>query len=97
MLMCASVWYVWWPTSSSSYTLMYWVSAYFTLLVLFLWMFFRQWLQIQKLRRKVKKNVDTKASKGRKIRWAADSVLSSPIINGCVVDCGHMVLFVVAT
>ncbi|XP_065191154.1 protein AATF-like isoform X2 [Sycon ciliatum] len=29
----------------------------------------RQWLQIQKLRRKVKKQVDTKASKGRKIRY----------------------------
>ncbi|KAL3841684.1 hypothetical protein ACJMK2_019794 [Sinanodonta woodiana] len=29
----------------------------------------RQWLEIQKLRKKVKKNVDTKASKGRKIRY----------------------------
>ncbi|KAK3583266.1 hypothetical protein CHS0354_011153 [Potamilus streckersoni] len=29
----------------------------------------RQWLEIQKLRKKVKKKVDTKASKGRKIRY----------------------------
>ncbi|XP_077979295.1 protein AATF-like [Glandiceps talaboti] len=29
----------------------------------------RQWLQIQKLRSKVKKQVDTKASKGRKLRY----------------------------
>ena len=28
----------------------------------------RQWLALQKLRSKVKKKVDTKASKGRKIR-----------------------------
>ena len=28
----------------------------------------RQWLELQKLRTKVKKTVDTKASKGRKIR-----------------------------
>ena len=29
----------------------------------------RQWLELQKLRTKAKKNVDTKASKGRKIRY----------------------------
>jgi len=28
----------------------------------------RQWLQLQRLRAKAKKKVDTKASKGRKIR-----------------------------
>lgn len=28
----------------------------------------RQWLELQKLRNKAKKKVDTKASKGRKIR-----------------------------
>ena len=31
----------------------------------------RQWLELQKLRSKAKKKVDTKASKGRKIRSAA--------------------------
>merc|ERR1712096_470022 len=29
----------------------------------------RQWLQIQKLRSKLKKKVDTRASKGRKVRY----------------------------
>ncbi|XP_022096433.1 protein AATF-like [Acanthaster planci] len=29
----------------------------------------RQWLEVQKLRRKIKRKVDTKASKGRKIRY----------------------------
>ncbi|MBN3304195.1 AATF protein, partial [Amia calva] len=29
----------------------------------------RQWLAIQKLRSKIKRRVDTKASKGRKVRW----------------------------
>merc|ERR1712025_937999 len=29
----------------------------------------RQWLQIQKLRAKLKKKVDTRASKGRKVRY----------------------------
>ena len=29
----------------------------------------RQWLELQKLRTKAKKTVDTKASKGRKIRY----------------------------
>ena len=31
--------------------------------------FCRQWLEIQKLRSKVKRKVDTKASKGRKVRY----------------------------
>ena len=31
----------------------------------------RQWLELQKLRNKAKKKVDTKASKGRKIRSVA--------------------------
>ncbi|XP_014662168.1 PREDICTED: protein AATF-like [Priapulus caudatus] len=35
----------------------------------------RQWLQIQKLRSKVKKKVDTKASKGRKVRYDIHSKL----------------------
>lgn len=35
----------------------------------------RQWLQIQKLRSKLKKKVDTKASKGRKIRYDVHSKL----------------------
>ena len=30
----------------------------------------RQWLELQKMRTKAKKKVDTKASKGRKLRWA---------------------------
>ncbi|CAN2391051.1 apoptosis antagonizing transcription factor, partial [Pristimantis euphronides] len=37
----------------------------------------RQWLAIQKLRRKIKKKVDTKASKGRKIRFHVHSKLVS--------------------
>lgn len=36
----------------------------------------RQWLALQKLRSKVKKKVDTKASKGRKIRCALCSTVS---------------------
>uniref|UniRef100_A0A3Q0S8V9 Apoptosis antagonizing transcription factor n=1 Tax=Amphilophus citrinellus TaxID=61819 RepID=A0A3Q0S8V9_AMPCI len=35
----------------------------------------RQWLAIQKLRSKIKKKVDTKASKGRKVRFHAHSKL----------------------
>ena len=31
--------------------------------------FNRQWLEIQKLRNKVKKKIDSKASKGRRIRY----------------------------
>ena len=30
----------------------------------------RQWLELQKLKSKIKKKVDTKASKGRRIRWS---------------------------
>lgn len=37
----------------------------------------RQWLEIQKLRNKVKKKIDTKASKGRKTRYNAHSKLVS--------------------
>lgn len=33
----------------------------------------RQWLAIQKLRSKIKKKVDRKASKGRRIRWVTPS------------------------
>lgn len=36
--------------------------------------FLRQWLAIQKLRSKIKKKVDRKASKGRRIRWVTASV-----------------------
>ena len=35
----------------------------------------RQWLEIQKLRNKVKKKIDTKASKGRKVRYNIHSKL----------------------
>lgn len=35
----------------------------------------RQWLEIQKLRNKVKKKIDTKASKGRKVRYNTHSKL----------------------
>ena len=31
---------------------------------------FRHWLELQKFRAKTKKKVDTKASKGRKLRYA---------------------------
>ena len=31
----------------------------------------RQWLELQKLRTKVKRTVDTRASKGRKIRYVS--------------------------
>lgn len=44
----------------------------------------RQWLQIQKLRSKLKKKVDTKASKGRKIRYDVHSKLvnfMAPVIS----------------
>ncbi|KAG9493209.1 hypothetical protein GDO78_001233, partial [Eleutherodactylus coqui] len=37
----------------------------------------RQWLAIQKLRSKIKKKVDTKASKGRKVRYHVHSKLVS--------------------
>lgn len=45
----------------------------------------RQWLVIQKLRRKIKKKVDTKASKGRKVRFHIHSKLvnfMAPVDNG---------------
>ncbi|XP_033638986.1 protein AATF-like [Asterias rubens] len=37
----------------------------------------RQWLEVQKLRKKIKKKVDTKASKGRKIRYDVHAKLVS--------------------
>jgi hypothetical protein len=37
----------------------------------------RQWLELQKLRNKAKKKVDTKASKGRKIRSVAAAIFVS--------------------
>ncbi|XP_053562797.1 protein AATF [Bombina bombina] len=49
----------------------------------------RQWLAIQKLRSKIKKKVDTKASKGRKIRYHAHSKLVSfmaPIDHSTMTD-----------
>ena len=39
----------------------------------------RQWLELQKLRSKVKKKVDTKASKGRKIRSVDQPSALSPL------------------
>ena len=39
----------------------------------------RQWLELQKLRSKAKKKVDTKASKGRKIRSVAVHIYNSLI------------------
>ena len=35
----------------------------------------RQWLELQKLRTKAKKTVDTKASKGRKIRLDSNYIV----------------------
>uniref|UniRef100_A0A8B9L6B5 Apoptosis antagonizing transcription factor n=1 Tax=Astyanax mexicanus TaxID=7994 RepID=A0A8B9L6B5_ASTMX len=49
----------------------------------------RQWLAIQKLRSKIKKKVDTKASKGRKIRFHIHSKLvnfMAPIDNSAMSD-----------
>ncbi|XP_063810897.1 protein AATF isoform X2 [Pseudophryne corroboree] len=49
----------------------------------------RQWLAIQKLRSKIKKKVDTKASKGRKVRYHVHSKLVSfmaPIGNSAMND-----------
>ncbi|XP_072015178.1 protein AATF-like [Amphiura filiformis] len=45
----------------------------------------RQWLEVQKLRSKVKKRVDTKASKGRKLRYDVHQKLVSFMapIDGC--------------
>ncbi|XP_049586603.1 protein AATF isoform X2 [Syngnathus scovelli] len=45
----------------------------------------RQWLQIQKLRSKIKKVVDTKASKGRKVRFVVHTKLlnfMAPVLYG---------------
>uniref|UniRef100_S4R581 Apoptosis-antagonizing transcription factor C-terminal domain-containing protein n=1 Tax=Petromyzon marinus TaxID=7757 RepID=S4R581_PETMA len=56
----------------------------------------RQWLEIQKLRSKVKKKVDTKASKGRKIRYNVHSKLLSfmaPVDNSCISDEARTELF----
>ncbi|XP_073229798.1 protein AATF-like [Porites lutea] len=56
----------------------------------------RQWLELQKLRRKVKKKVDTKASKGRKIRYDIHGKLVSfmaPIEKGAMVDSSRNELF----
>lgn len=44
----------------------------------------RQWLQIQKLRSKLKKKVDTKASKGRKVRFDVHAKLlnfTAPVLH----------------
>ncbi|XP_061895328.1 protein AATF [Entelurus aequoreus] len=49
----------------------------------------RQWLQIQKLRSKMKKKVDTKASKGRKVRYHVHAKLlnyMAPIHHGAMND-----------
>ncbi|XP_041097380.1 protein AATF, partial [Polyodon spathula] len=49
----------------------------------------RQWLAIQKLRSKIKKKMDTKASKGRKVRFHAHSKLvnfMAPIDHGTMND-----------
>ncbi|XP_032236243.1 protein AATF isoform X2 [Nematostella vectensis] len=56
----------------------------------------RQWLELQKLRRKIKKKVDTKASKGRKIRYNVHSKLVSymaPIERGTMSDSSRNELF----
>ncbi|KAM7438426.1 hypothetical protein ABFA07_012045 [Porites harrisoni] len=56
----------------------------------------RQWLELQKLRRKVKKKVDTKASKGRKIRYDIHGKLVSfmaPIEKGAMADSSRNELF----
>lgn len=56
----------------------------------------RQWLALQKLRRKVKKKVDTKASKGRKIRYDVHGKLVSfmaPIEKGTMADSSRNELF----
>ncbi|KAM4795142.1 protein AATF [Rhinophrynus dorsalis] len=49
----------------------------------------RQWLAIQKLRNKIKKKVDTKASKGRRVRYHVHNKLVSfmaPIDHGAMND-----------
>ena len=48
----------------------------------------RQWLELQKLRTKAKKTVDTKASKGRKIRYvhAGGATVYRECSNNSVLD-----------
>ncbi|XP_058633508.1 protein AATF isoform X2 [Onychostoma macrolepis] len=56
----------------------------------------KQWLAIQKLRSKIKKKVDTKASKGRKIRFHIHSKLMNfmaPIDNSSMSDDARSELF----
>ncbi|TRY59336.1 hypothetical protein DNTS_026117 [Danionella cerebrum] len=56
----------------------------------------KQWLAIQKLRSKIKKKVDTKASKGRKIRFHIHSKLVSfmaPVDNSSMSDEARSELF----
>ncbi|XP_015764097.1 PREDICTED: protein AATF-like, partial [Acropora digitifera] len=56
----------------------------------------RQWLELQKLRKKVKRKVDTKASKGRKIRYNVHGKLVSfmaPIEKGQMLDSSRNELF----
>ncbi|KAJ8348678.1 hypothetical protein SKAU_G00272670 [Synaphobranchus kaupii] len=56
----------------------------------------RQWLAIQKLRSKIKKKVDTKASKGRKVRFHAHSKLvnfMAPIDHSSMNDDARTELF----
>ncbi|XP_042580918.1 protein AATF [Cyprinus carpio] len=56
----------------------------------------KQWLAIQKLRSKIKKKVDTKASKGRKIRFHVHSKLMNfmaPIDNSSMSDDARSELF----
>jgi len=38
-------------------------------------MIFRQWLQLQKLRSKMKRKVDTRSTKGRKLRYTVHTKL----------------------
>ncbi|XP_064206136.1 protein AATF isoform X2 [Anguilla rostrata] len=56
----------------------------------------RQWLAIQKLRSKIKRKVDTKASKGRKVRFHVHGKLvnfMAPIDHSCVSDDARTELF----
>lgn len=47
----------------------------------------RQWMQLQKIRLKMKKNVDTKASKGRKVRF----VVHPKLVNFMMPDCSPII------
>ncbi|XP_041466848.1 protein AATF-like, partial [Lytechinus variegatus] len=56
----------------------------------------RQWLQVQKLRTKVKRQVDTKASKGRKVRYDVHQKLVSfmaPVDTSTMLQEARMELF----